>query len=31
MDMKHKVMDGSEPFEFRGAPLPSSVKDFWAW
>ena len=29
--MKHKVLDGVEPFEFNGSPLPATVKDFWAW
>lgn len=31
MDMKHKVLEGTEPFEFAGSPLPATVKDFWAW
>ena len=31
MDMKHKVLSGSELFEFGGSPLPASIKDFWAW
>ena len=31
MDMKHKVLSGSELFEFDGVPLQESVKDFWAW
>lgn len=31
MEMKHKVMDGSEPFLFGGSALSSSIKDFWAW
>lgn len=31
MEMKLKVMNGSEPFEFMGSPLSSYIKDFWAW
>jgi len=31
MDMKHKVLDGTEPFEVGGRSLPETVKDFWAW
>lgn len=31
MDMKHKVLSGSELFEFEGSLLPASIKDFWAW
>lgn len=31
MDMKHKILSGSEPFELSGASLDASVKDFWAW
>lgn len=31
MDMKHKVLDGNEQFEYGGSPLPASIKDFWAW
>ena len=31
MDMKHKVLNGSEHFEFKDTSLLSSVKDFWAW
>lgn len=31
MDMKHKVLNGNESFEFGGSTLPTSVKDFWAW
>lgn len=31
MDIKHKILDGAEPFEFCGSTLPATVKDFWAW
>lgn len=31
MDMKHKVLSGTEPFELSGTSLDTTVMDFWAW
>ena len=31
MEMRHKVLSGSELFEFGGVPQQETVKDFWAW
>ena len=31
MEMKHKVLAGSEQFRFNDNPLQTTVKDFWAW
>lgn len=31
MDMKHKVLNGDESFEYAGDTLSATIKDFWAW
>ena len=31
METTHKVLSGSEQFEFNGEPTDATVLDFWAW